>query len=504
MFLTRHFHLRAVDISYLYNDKDSDITLSRKLARFLSKFSWYYPLKEGVRPSLDDAWAYFEHSTLARYHIQNNDDDQFLKAEPGESKKPTRLYPVLSTPEKDLADFGVGAGIYFWTLRMLSIILFIAGLMSSPNFLYFWSEDYNSVEEHSKYEVLRSSAICTDQPWKACPSCTRSQFDYFPATFDRYAEAVTDDGTKLTFIRINDCYISREAGVVSCIVMLFVCISIYIMSQVAKRKEQSFDDAEQTASDYSVVVRNPPVDAKDPNEWYRFFSQFGHVTSITIALANKDLLTNLLERRQLVSGLEDILPPEVEVDVQNIDQGVWNKTFPVPWYWKLLGSIDGSTIHKKIAAIEDLIEGDLSKKEYDVSEVFVVYEKEASQQKALKTLQIPRLQVLRNNVSALPQKEYVFRGTHVLRVVEPPEPSSVRWPELDKSFIVGICMGYACLLKRVSSSSANAFLACTGSGEAKGHFILRDSAFYFVRLRVCYLRQVEVRDNLFCSSSHCK
>jgi hypothetical protein len=133
-----------------------------------------------------------------------------------------------------------------------------------------------------------------------------------------------------------------------------------------------------------------------------------------------------------------------------------------------------------------------------------VYEKEASQQKALKTLQIPRLQVLRNNVSALPQKEYVFRGTHVLRVVEPPEPSSVRWPELDKSFIVGICMGYACLLKRVSSSSANAFLACTGSGEAKGHFILRDSAFYFVRLRVCYLRQVEVRDNLFCSSSHCK
>jgi hypothetical protein len=69
-----------------------------------------------------------------------------------------------------------------------------------------------------------------------------------------------------------------------------------------------------------------------------------------------------------------------------------------------------------------------------------VYEKEASQQKAL---QILLLQVHQNNILALPQKEYVFLGKHALRVVEPPEPSSVRWPELDKSLIVGIWMGYA-------------------------------------------------------------
>eukprot|EP00339_Tiarina_fusa_P016026 CAMPEP_0117048340 /NCGR_PEP_ID=MMETSP0472-20121206/33413_1 /TAXON_ID=693140 ORGANISM="Tiarina fusus, Strain LIS" /NCGR_SAMPLE_ID=MMETSP0472 /ASSEMBLY_ACC=CAM_ASM_000603 /LENGTH=220 /DNA_ID=CAMNT_0004761397 /DNA_START=42 /DNA_END=701 /DNA_ORIENTATION=+ len=153
----------------LYDDVPLDMTLSRKLAKFLSKFSWYYPEHLRAHTNLDDAWAYFEHTTLARYHVHGTDQsDHFPKAEPGEKDKQTKLYPVFSTPEKDLADFGIGVGVYFWTLRFLAITMFVAGVLSIPNLWYFWSPIYNPTPEFADYEILRTSAVCSDQVWKAC------------------------------------------------------------------------------------------------------------------------------------------------------------------------------------------------------------------------------------------------------------------------------------------------------------------------------------------------
>ena len=61
------------------------------------------------------------------------------KAEPGECDRPTRLYPVRGTAEADLADFGVGVGVYFFTLRALAAVMLVAGLVSAPNLHYFAS-----------------------------------------------------------------------------------------------------------------------------------------------------------------------------------------------------------------------------------------------------------------------------------------------------------------------------------------------------------------------------
>jgi hypothetical protein len=97
-----------------YDDNVSDMTLSRKVALFLSRYSWYCP--NSAKEDLQDAWAYFEHSTLPRYFMDDDTDNTFRFAEPGEKEKITKLYP-LSTPETDLADFGVGVGVYFFTLR---------------------------------------------------------------------------------------------------------------------------------------------------------------------------------------------------------------------------------------------------------------------------------------------------------------------------------------------------------------------------------------------------
>ena len=60
-----------------YHDTPSAMTSGRLVARFLSRFSWYYPTNEtdhsarGV--SLDRAWAYYEHVTLGRIYA---DDEQ--------------------------------------------------------------------------------------------------------------------------------------------------------------------------------------------------------------------------------------------------------------------------------------------------------------------------------------------------------------------------------------------------------------------------------------------
>ena len=200
------------------------------------------------------------------------------------------------------------------------------------------------------------------------------------------------------------------------------------------------DEAEQTTSDYAVTVRNPPTDARDPNEWKTYFEQFGHVTTITIALSNKGLLTKLMERRTMIDQLQDLLPNDIVVDAQNLDplskeheamfeeakHTVW------PWYLRWMGlvtSLDSATIRQRLVEIHEQIETDLSQRNYDVSEVLVVFEQEASQQKCLQELQTPLVNVYFNRTSGLAKPEHAFRGNKVLRVVEPPEPSSVRTPQ---------------------------------------------------------------------------
>ena len=116
------------DIDFL-QDKFGHMTYGRRLALYLgSKYTWYNPkLKENEsdndRPSIEKAWAYFEHVTLERYEIPDNysskstrrregeevqdgiiarlfkgGNQQLNRAEPGETSHATKLYSPLTTP----------------------------------------------------------------------------------------------------------------------------------------------------------------------------------------------------------------------------------------------------------------------------------------------------------------------------------------------------------------------------------------------------------------------
>jgi hypothetical protein len=211
--------------------------------------------------------------------------------------------------------------------------------------------------------------------------------------------------------------------------MVFVWVAVYLMSKAANRRERILDESQQTTKDYSVQVRNPPTDADDPDEWKKYFGQFGPVTSVTIVKDNEALLLQLLQRRKLIAQLEDILPPEVAVDPAKVDEA-FRHALPVSNFWRLMGTLDGPTIRRKIQKIDDLINNDLSKRWYGVSEVFVIFEDEADQQECLRELQIPLYQIYRKNAAAFHKPEHIFRGDCFLRVVDPPEPSNVIWYHL--------------------------------------------------------------------------
>lgn len=409
------------------------MTYARRVARHLARKKWYNPHVDSThpaKPSLDAAWAYFEHITLGRHFLpEPGAKDLFVKAESGENEEETRLYPVWETAEADLADFGDAVGVYFFTLRALAYMMFVAGLINIPNMLYFYSTTYSYKSVNYDSFPLEASAICHDQVWQACPTCTLSDWNRFPVTHARYANATLPDGTELVFTKTNDCPITSSVAYWAYASLLFVVICVYLLDYVTKQKEMDFDAAQQTATDYSLEVENPPEEARDPEEWRRFFEQFGKVTCLTIALDNEEITDRLLRRRELLLKLSNMQPPGVEVDPKNLDAALETAKAPPFPLSLLLG-----TPEKVKAKIEEL-EAELLERKHEkfpVSEVFVIFETEHAQRAAYKSLVVSGSDVENQNIHALP-KSYVFQGNCILNLIEPPEPSSVRWMDLDES-----------------------------------------------------------------------
>lgn len=446
------------------NPTGKGITNGRRIARFLSSCACYNPSirrhrkadyrraatesiedggakKKMVLPLLDRGWAYFEHLILPRYF--RNENGRLNRAKPGESEKETRLYPLWATSMEDLGDFGEGVGLYFTSLRYFALVTLVAGLINIPNMIYFASDEYTGGKENgwsrfpnilSKW-ILKGSAICTNTAWKACPSCTSNDWHIFPSTNDRFAYNANTEGSivtcssptnstssiddsPLTFIKKNNCVLHDHFGEVSIVTLFFVLVAVFCFMFTQKKRATEFDEAEQSSSDYSIVITNSPNNAKDPEIWKEFFeSKFKdvHVSACTIALNNDLLINTLVRRRKLLLQLQDIFPVEESFDENDLDNVV-EKCPPVPAWkkWFCLGS-DAKDIHNTIRNVEKQIRK-LSQNDYNVSNVFVTFETQHAQQKVLESMSVP---ILRKYSSS---NELKFEGK-VLRVSRPSEPS---------------------------------------------------------------------------------
>ena len=99
-------------VARLYTDdeKSGTITMGRVVARYLSRFSWYYPDNtdtkgDNIDTPLDKAWAFFEHQGLPRCFVdEKNSRGGFLRAKVTSSDS-TMLYPWYATSDIDLVCF---------------------------------------------------------------------------------------------------------------------------------------------------------------------------------------------------------------------------------------------------------------------------------------------------------------------------------------------------------------------------------------------------------------
>jgi len=441
-------------------DPVNEMTIGRRKALKLMNNKYYNPHGKGVSdeeyckegPSLEKAWAYFEHNVLARYIVKSGDgkkEKELERAEPGEDRFPTKLYSCIFTPLNQMGDFGIGVGLYFFTLRFLFLLTFFAGIISIPNILYYNSSKYGT-DEYSSSDfqalLLRGTAICSDVSWVPCPMC-RSTFSSSSETrllSNSQQSRFATSSKGLSFALKNNCESPPlTQGMLNYATIIFMFFGFYLMNNRRDRMSVAFDEDEQTAQDYSLIVNNPPTDAYDPEEWKRFFSQFdnAHVTSCTICVDNDTLIKCLAERRDRYKEIQMLVPPDTILDDTNLSllveehkskRNVISKF--VAFFLHPLGlCLDLPALYAKVVILNATILGQLQIT-FPVTNVFVIFETEEAKRDVINKLSIGILDKLRKNVTALGNKNYLFRSKYILDVFEPEEPSAIRWENLDTKF----------------------------------------------------------------------
>ena len=278
---TRQSRREAVMVAQRLNfleDNVEEMTYTRQIALYLMKrYKWYNPrlgeatddiyadesshmggafrTQDGYpmlkvkpeNPSLEAAWAYFEHFTLTRYVYEpkpmedkammtricnkfKKGDKEMERAERNENILPTKLYDPIWTPHNQLGDWGIGWGLYFATVRGLMILCFLGGLFSLPNMLFFAGSTYSSGQEGVEL-LLASSAICTDESWVVCPRCaglTRVELPY-----ERLGYAYNEDlNLNMTFARKNNCEgANMNTGMVHFGILLLILLGLFVLNR---------------------------------------------------------------------------------------------------------------------------------------------------------------------------------------------------------------------------------------------------------------------------------
>lgn len=188
-----------------------------------------------------------------------------------------------------------------------------------------------------------------------------------------------------------------------------------------------------TARDYSLVVRNPPRDAYDPDEWRDVFNKYAEkqVSVVTVALNNGVLLRALKERRHHFNNLRLHFPrgtalenpTEIKAALAMLQKEKESETrgildWPKAFVLKMLNLsgffLEAEDLVKQIESLEEKIQR-LCKQTFDVVEVYVTFETEEGMRRAL-------------------DSEIAFRD-QTLRIKSPSEPEDVVWENLGESWL---------------------------------------------------------------------
>lgn len=284
-----------------------------------------------------------------------------------------------------------------------------------------------------------------------CSTCPASDWNESPnISRDRYANAVDTSGVAAILVKRNKCVFDEFAlGWPNLATLAFLLVAVGIFNMYLRAREVRFDEDKVTTSDYTVLVKNPPEDAKDPNEWRDFFQKFASdgdkVTTVTVALDNQDLIGRLATRRVYRENLRLKLTSDVDLDndeavllaIDKYNQELAEQPLGfigcilkcIAPFFKIVGMmLTADELYENITRLTGEIK-ELQEKEYYASKVFVTFETENGQRTALTALNVGVADQRANRLGSRPPDCH-FRGELILDVQEPAEPSAIRYMEL--------------------------------------------------------------------------
>jgi hypothetical protein len=372
----------------------------------------------------------------------NNGDGTTRLAELGE--KGGMLYDVMLTPMRSMQEFGLGIAALYYVTAGYAVILTIQFFLVTPSFLHYSSREYSD-EQRGIPIYLVGSAVCTRR---------ENVVAWNPET-----------GANETLSR-NMCQVTALQGYMNlaCLALFGVCMAIFWKKM--DRKLEEMDEALQSAQDYTVVCEHPPADAVDTEEWYQFFSQFGEVASITIAVDNHELLDCLVQRRVASMGAVMAGAQTDNADAGGgfdlaswIDQEMGKLTNNIE---SLMQVFSSHKEDKNKAALEACYE-----KTCPAVFIFCIFEDETSQRNCLQSLTTGWLS--RKLSLATVKEEHKFRGL-LLSVAEASEPTEVMYAKLRRHDWTHNAIS-------IVSTAFSSLVVCYGCGVLVGYFVVNHSIY---------------------------
>ena len=301
---------------------------------------------------------------------------------------PHLYYFYRSVSAKKFAPFGMGIGLYFLQLVVLFTACTICGLIMIPAIIEYGKADYG-VGRSAGGLYFKATAAC-DSPIKvnATIGCSDGQIqcevNYRPHCELPFSAAAADLVMSLVF-------------------MIVILVSKLFEAVV----EEELDEAIQTAKDYSILCNDPPKQADDPDEWYKYFSRYGVIRYITVVRDNHKLLESIVRLHTIVMELEALQ----DAAVDNV---------------LVLSKEKYDRLDKKIMKLKRRVERQC-RRTYAVNRVFVTYELEQAQRHCIRELEVADYIALFNIQDN--QGSKLFRN-EVLDVEEPAEPDTIIWENL--------------------------------------------------------------------------
>eukprot|EP00980_Cylindrotheca_fusiformis_P003469 scaffold774_cov75-Cylindrotheca_fusiformis.AAC.6 len=104
--------------------------------------------------------------------------------------------------------------------------------------------------------------------------------------------------------------------------MMFLLPTVYFwLGWYLNKHAIKFDEDEQSAQDYSIIVKNPPKDARNPRKWKQYFEitfPGVDVIAVTCNLNNDLLVKALVKRREVLRRMELYLDAGTDMDIDNL------------------------------------------------------------------------------------------------------------------------------------------------------------------------------------------